>query len=541
MTTGASPVQRDTDQAPRGAIAVALLGGALQIAFLATQLSTASGTLLITYALGPPAIALGAYWLWTNLRSEPHSMTLLAAVQIRLGGATGLVIAGLGLLYIVGTGWLMSHVAYDVWGAFVAAPLIAWLATRVIRKLFADDLEYLRRAAQLGLMIKAVGTLARYWIANEVYGGAADATNYHYVGKRLAGRLYTGKLSVWEMIPHSQGTKFIEELTGFLYSMVGSSRLAGFLWFGMLGYFGVLLVVRATVRSIPGMLSTRYMWLCVLMPSLVYWPSSVGKEAWISLALGMVTLGASRIWLGRVRAGLPWVAAGVTGTAMVRPHMAMMFSAGLVLALTVALGARRWRGAGRPQRRLTSALLLLLGIGALTLVGRITLQFLDTEEETNKPVSKSIVDVINEAGQRTTAGGSSFQPVEIAGPIDYPEAVLRTLTRPLLYEANSFATLLPAVEMTFLVGLIMVNWRRLLRLPWLMVTSPFVMYGVSICIMFGLVWSSFGNLAILVRQRSLVMPFLLLLPCLPLSGAKRRNDESPITDERQLWLSSRPH
>lgn len=522
-------------------MAVALIGGALHIAFIATQISTASGTLLVTFALGPPAIAFVVYWLWTYLRDDAEPSALLSAVQLRLGGATGVVIAVAGLLYIMLVGWLMANVAYDIWGAFVAAPLIAWFATRVIRKLFADDLEHLRRAAQLGLLAKAAGTLARYWIANDVYGGAADATNYHYVGKRLAGRLYTGKMSVWEILPHSQGTKFIEEFTGFLYSLVGSSRLAGFLWYGVLGYFGVLLVVRAAVRSVPGLEARKYAWLCVLMPSLVYWPSSVGKEAWLSFTLGVLTLGASRLWLGRVRAGLPWVVVGAAGAAMVRPHMALMFLAGMVLAMLVAAGSRRLRrgAVAIPRRRLTNSVLLIVGLGALALVGRVTLQFLNADEESGKSVTRTITDIIDEAARRTDEGGSSFKPVEIGGPLDYPEAVVRTLTRPMLYEARSFATLLPAVEMTFLLGLCAIGWRRLVRAPLLMVTSPFIMYALSICIMFGLVWSSFGNMAILVRQRSLVVPYLLLLPCLPLRSKSADAHTAPLTDVHQLWLSAR--
>lgn len=222
------------DEAPRGAVAAALLGGALHIAFLATQITTASGTLLVTYTLGPPAIADAVYWLSARCAIN-GSVRPALAVRLRLGGATGVVIALAGLSYIILTGWLMSNVAYDIWGAFVAAPVIGWLSTRVIRKLFAGDLESVRRPAQIGLLAKTAGTLARYWIANDVYGGAANVTNYHYVGKSLAGRLYTGRLSAWEIIPHSQGTKFVQEVTGLLYSMTGSSRLAGFLWFGMLG------------------------------------------------------------------------------------------------------------------------------------------------------------------------------------------------------------------------------------------------------------------------------------------------------------------
>ena len=387
----------------------------------------------------------------------------------------------------------------------------------------------------VGLAAKAVGTAARYWIANDVYGGAADATSYHFIGKRYAGQLYTGKKSLLEIVPHSEGTKFIEELTGLLYSMVGSSRLAGFFWYSLFGYVGVLLIVGAAARVLPNAHSQRYAWLCFLMPSLVYWPSSVGKEAWLSFMLGLVSFGAAAIWRGRVRAGVAFVAMGALGAAMVRPHMALMFLSGLVIASVVAVGSRRFN-IDNVRRRGTYIAILVVGIAALGVVGRLTLQFLTAEDETTTTsVTRTVGDIINEVGRRTDGGGSAFNPVEIAGPVDYPEAVVRTLTRPLLHEANSFATLIPAVEMTFFVVLCAASWRRVARAPKLMLTSPFVMFAFSICIMFGLVWASFSNMAILVRQRSLVMPFLLLLPCLPVLGVPRA---APAHDSRPLWVTA---
>ncbi len=499
---------------PRSLVALILVLGAAHLGFVATQLSSASNKLLITEVLGPPAVVAGLYAIWRSLRRNANTSSLLAAVQMRLGNTTSWVIVGAGLAYLLGTGLLMVRVSYDIWGAFVAAPVMGWIAVRLVQRTLSGDQAPLQRAAIVGLAAKAAGTAARYWVASDAYGGAADAFEYHRTGRLIAGRLYDGDLSIIDLIPHTQGTKFIAEVTGLLYALVGSSRLAAFFWFGLLGYIGVLLTVKAACTAVPGLMARRYAWLCFVMPSIVFWPSSIGKEAWLSLTMGATALGVSKLFGGRQRSALLWAAGGIAGAAMVRPHMALLCVAGLVLAVLVGVLSRRVSGrtrGGRPAF-IVIAVLALVGLAGL---GRATLQFLSPDDESSTSVSSQITNILDTAGQRTAKGGSSFTPVHIGGPLDYPEAILRTLTRPLLYEIVNVETMLPALEMTFFVGLCMLSWRRAVRLPLLMLRSPFVVYAATVCLMFGLAWASFGNLAILVRQRSLVIPLMLLLPCLP--------------------------
>jgi hypothetical protein len=510
-----SPPAAPNTSPPRTGVLLVLLGGAIHLGFIATQLSTASNKLLLTEVLGPPAAVAVLYRLWRALRGSHEPSSLLAAIQMKLGNTTSLVIVGAGLAYLLGTGLLMVRVSYDIWGAFVAVPVIGWIGVRVVKRTLVGDLVHLQRAAIVGLVAKAVGTAARYWVASDAYGGAADAFDYHLAGKQLAGELYHGHRSIIDIIPHTQGTKFIGEVTGLLYSMVGSSRLAAFFWFGLLGYVGVLLIVKAACTSVTGLATKRYAWLCFLAPSLIYWPSSIGKEAWISLMFGATASGAARVFTGRPRASVPWIVCGAVGAAMVRPHMALLGLAGLVVATLIGLVARRMGPASRGGRP-AIVVITLLALVALVGLGRATLKFLNPEDDgTSRSVSTQITDILNTAGERTSEGGSAFTPMEIRGPIDYPQAILRTLTRPLLYEIVNVETMLPALEMTSFVALCLLSWRRIIRLPLTMLRSPFVAYAAVVCLMFGLGWASFGNLAVLVRQRSIVFPLMLLFPCLP--------------------------
>ncbi|MDO8362924.1 MAG: hypothetical protein Q7V88_08500 [Actinomycetota bacterium] len=418
-------------------------------------------------------------------------------------------LAGLG--YMLAAAWAMQNVSYDIWGAFVAAPLIAAVMIPIIHATFRRQ-PALRRIAYAGLAAKGLGTLARYWVAFDAYGGAADAQAYHDKGRLIAGQIRGGEVALWSLIPHGQGTRFLESLNGTLYTLVGSSKLAGFMWFSALGFGGVLLCIKAACLAAPKASLERYALLCCLSPSLVFWPSSLGKESWMSLSFGLLAYGSARLFSTRqfVRP-LTYVAAGTAGGVFVRPHIAAVWvGAAVTAAVWSAVGTRT----DRSNSRATAAVVMAIGVAGLVLVGRIALQFLG-ENETSDSVGSQIDNAFDRTLRRTSGGGSQFVPSAIESPLDYPLSVLRTLTRPLPHEVTGISTLLPALETTAIIVLAVVGARRLASLPGMLRRSPFTVFHLLVVVTGALAYSSFSNLAILVRQRSLLMPSLLFLLCLP--------------------------
>ena len=416
-----------------------------------------------------------------------------------------IVLAGMG--YVIAVGWAMANLSYDVWGAMVAVPLIALVMVPVVMRIFRSD-PALARIAYAGLVLKLGGTIARYWVAFDAYGGAADSQDYHDQGRLLAARIRDGSVGPWSIVPHGTGTDFLRNLTGSIHTVVGSSKLAGFLWFAALGYLGTILCVKAATLFGRTFDRRRYAVLCVLSPTLVFWPSSIGKESWMMLCLGLTVFGAARLFTsGRIIRPLVWVAAGVTGAAFVRPHIATIWVvAGVVGVLWSAIGRLAARGGGRAPAMFAT----VVGIAGLFVVGNAALRFLPSGTG-DESLADRITTAFDETLRRTSGGGSEFTPPSISSPLNYPGAILRTITRPLLYEANSISTLLPALETTALIVLAIVGIRRLAQLPALLRRSPFVVMHFLIIVVTALAYTTFSNLAILVRQRSLLMPSLLLL------------------------------
>jgi hypothetical protein len=387
-----------------------------------------------------------------------------------------------------------------------------------VRRMFTGRLEVLVWPMLIGFGVKLFGSVARYWIAFDAYGGSTDAQRYHLFGRAAAGAFWAGEADVFGVLPSGSGTEFVERATAFVYTLVGSSKMAGFVMFGWFAFWGIALFVKAACITIPRLAVQRYAYLCIFAPSLVYWPSSIGKESLMLCFLGIASYGLARLLIGGgffvpVTIG----AVGLCGAGFIRPHVAGIWLAGLVLAVVVALvkALRSNRGTTASSRRIVGlgAIVVLSGFGVLS-VGQVAVDRIEAKDE-QTAFTDSVTAALRETTRRSDQGGSSFEAPAISGPQDWPYAVVRTLTRPLLVEARGAFQWLSALEMTAYVGLCLASWRRIVAVPRWMIRMPYLTLAVTVLFAAALAYSSFANLGVLTRQRSLLIPFLLLLPCVP--------------------------
>jgi hypothetical protein len=447
------------------------------------------------------------------------------------------ILAGIGYLAVFA--WATTTTTYDVWGALVVLPPLALIGVVVIRSMFAGTLEQLRPLLYLGLVVKLVGTALRYWVGFEAYGGSIDAQRYHRYAVQRSADVRDGVLSVFDVIPSGTGTPYVEEIVAFIYTLTGPSKMGGFVVFGLIGYLGVICFVKAACIAVPGLATHRYAALCVLAPSLAYWPSSIGKEALMILGLGIGTLGVAKFFAtGAVLGPVVTAAAGFAFTAAVRPHMAGLWLAGVVPALLVMF-VRNLGVARTEERRRThqGLMLVVIGVAAIGLVvsASAAVRYLPGADDEG---GESVSSILEETTRRTSKARSSFDPPNVNNPVNWPYAAVRTLTRPLLIEARGSAQLFTALELTLLMGLAVVSHRRLLHLPKLVLTVPFVTFAMTVLFLGALAFSSFANLGVLARQKALVFPFLLLIVCVPALPRRREHDPGGERSRRRAELLS---
>jgi len=401
----------------------------------------------------------------------------------------------------------------------VALPLVAVLAHQIVRRAAARETRFdLLGIAMFGLSLRAVGAFFRF-------NAPVDALVYHQEGSRIAPALRGLDFGVDTGRP-IPGTGWIRYVSGITHAFVIDDMFVTFLIFMLLSFVGAFLCYLAFVRAVPEGDHRRYALLLFLWPSLVFWPSSIGKEAWMIFGLGVASWGVARIVTGRAGIGLLVTATGLLLLSLVRPHVALMAVVGLGVAL---LARPKSRSTFRIGGRIVIVLVLLIG-GSL-IVGR-TSEVLKID----LTGAEGINTALEETQEQTDQGGAQFNSAIVRSPLDYPEAFLTVWFRPLPVEVRDATGLLSAAENVFLLGLVLVSWRRLLGIPRALIRTPYVTYAAAYSLVFVYAFSVIANFGILARQRTqgLVLFFVLLcIPAIserrqaPRSGRERAHDERP--------------
>lgn len=444
---------------------------------------------------------------------------------------------GLGVAYLGVLAWSMTNLSFDIWGALIFLPVYGVLGVALVGRLFQGELQPAVKPLLWGLPVKAAGAAARYWVGFEAYGGGIDAGRYHESAIVKSGEIWSGERPVTDVIPSHTGTLFVDDCTAFVYTISGGSQLGGFLTFSFFAYIGIVFIVRAAAVALPGLALKKFAWLCVVFPSIVYWPSSIGKEALVLFGLGIGTYGiavllARRQWTSSIIL----ITIGLGFTALIRPHMAGIWIAAALPAIFLAT-VFTMRAGKRDGGHASSAglvFILIIATAAFGLIASFTLRFLETPSYSSESTtSGSVTDIFAETARRTAQAGSNYVPPSVANPVQWPYAIARTIFRPLPIEAVGIAQLVSAAEIMALAVLYAWSWRRLRGLPKALMSQPFVVFAVTAILLSGLAFASFANLGILTRQKTLIFPFLLLLACLPTPKESRAAEPVPETGVAQ--------
>lgn len=406
--------------------------------------------------------------------------------------------------------------------------------------LFVVSLPVLARAARregdrtlfwlltLALALKLLGAFANYLVAYEIYGGVADAQYYHVAGRVLVPSVLAGNLPELDPLV---GTNFIKLLTGVIYSLVGSNALSGFLVYSWLAFWGMLLFYRAFVIAVPEGRPRSYFPLLFFLPSMLFWPSAIGKEAWMVFALGIAAYGAARTMAGRSYRGLLVAITGLWLASLVRPHVAGL------MAISLALGYLFRRG--RSDLGILAPIAKSVTLAALVVVAVVFTQRTDQFlQESGYETGHGITSLLQQTTEKNAYGGSAFVPSILESPARLPIAAGTVLFRPLIFDAHNVQVFLSGIEGTFLLLLFF------FRISWVLTALRSIRRQAYLAIAFAytglfvVAFSSFANFGLLARERVMVLPFLLALVCVP--PRKTQSTGDTVEEQRALSPSLRP-
>jgi hypothetical protein len=415
------------------------------------------------------------------------------------------VIAFFGCMALYSWYWLGRGAPVGV--ALLVIPLLLVLTLPIIVRAARSEPSF-----DLGGLL-ALGLLLRCGAAYYRWDNEADAGVYHQAGVLLARsyRQFHFGADPGSRVPGTGGLKII---TGVITVFTNSNEFATFLVFAWLGFLGCYFLYRAFVTALPRADRYRYARLIFLWPTLVYWPSSIGKDSWMLFTLGVAALGAARIFV-RKPGGYSLLLLGLLAGSFVRPHVSLLALVACAIALFVGRRSTTRPGALTPGSIGKAAGLVVLVIAGGLLVSRSE-SLLNTNDTTaaGSAVSSSSIDVaLNESAHRTAQGGSAFLAANPRTPDGYAKAAVTILFRPFPTEAHGFEQLMTACEALFLLALSIVSCRRLITIPARLRADPYVAFAVVYVLVFFFAFGTIGNFGILARQRSQVMPFVFVLLC----------------------------
>jgi uncharacterized membrane protein len=354
-----------------------------------------------------------------------------------------------------------------------------------------------------------VGSMLRYLIIQSVYHGVSDANGYVAAGSSLAPIFRSFSLPPWPAI----GTQSMNWLTGILFAFIGPTMLGGFVVCSTLSFIGAWFFYKAFCLAFPNGNKRLFALLIFLLPSIWYWPSSLGKDAIVMLFLGIATFGFANLFTGKVINGLLLGAAGLAGICMLRPPIA----AALVLAAILGFALRPARERN-PQSQVIVWILVLPLLGGLA--------FFTIKSSETYMSGQSVIEAYETQQSLDFSGGSgsNFQAPNIFSLYGPPVAILTSNFRPFPWEAGGMLPAIAGLEGLLVMALLLHRRREVFRALRSWRKNGMIVYVVGAFIGISLILSSLGNFGLLARQRTQVLPFLLMLPAIvkPVRRAGRR-------------------
>ena len=412
-------------------------------------------------------------------------------------------------------GWAMCALAGVATVAAAVFGRVSFLGTAFVLVILSGSTPILRRVARgvegvelvgilrFGLGLKFLAVLPRFELRQ-------DAHDYFVAGRALVDDFLRFDFAVdpGRSIP---GTGSVRYLSGLVQLFTFQDEFATFVVFALLGFVGAAFFVRAFVIALPAADPARYAVLLMCWPSIVYWPSSTGKDAVMMFGLGLTAAALARLLNGHWRV-LPWFLAGITVAALVRPHVAL-------IAVTAAVAAVVLNSPSGKQGSLIGRSFV---IGALAFAGTLASDGVEAAFEIQDLNVSGLGAALDLANLRSAQGGSSFVAARIDSFGDVPWGVTTVLLRPFPHEAASIPMLVSAAEGVVLLGLLLMGLPRLTAAVGSVRREAYVGYCAVFVGVFVYLFSALGNFGILARQRTMMTPLLLVLIALPTARERVR-------------------
>lgn len=318
-------------------------------------------------------------------------------------------------------------------------------------------------------------------------------------------------------------TQFIIWLVQSMKQALGGSFLDYFLLFQAIGFYGIALLMRIIEEIHDELQITPPLWTygLLLLPSLQYWSSSLGKDAPFLFGGTLAIWGAMRIKRRFVAFGI-----GALIILLIRPHLAVLALASL--ALTVILD----RKAGFMAKTTLGA----MAVAGVAYAISATLQSLSIDLTSADVISDRMA--AREQLLTTDAAGASM----VSGT--FPFRLFSLLARPFFFDAADPLALIASIENAgILLMLALLLWHLRTTIS-LFRQVAFFRYALTNFVALTILLAfEYYNIGLGLRQKwTMMMPNLLVvfvaLTAVLHANARKRRTSGPGPGQRRLMTES---
>lgn len=405
--------------------------------------------------------------------------------------------------------------------------IVLWIVTVPIARSVARSERdpRLEKLLMYGVTLHLLYAPLSTWVIDHYYGGITDYHKYIGQGVILAKNFDSFQFTLAGTHLQTVGASGVSVAIGIVFALIGQNNLAGMFIFGWFAFLGSVWFFKAYALTFPEGDHRRYARMIFYLPSILFWTAGISKESMMYVSLGLASYGIARI-LVRRPGGVIYMLLGAAIGIYVRPQELLVLAAAAGIATLFGQSTKKsFGGVRRIAMVLVQAGLLFV---ALNLTKKISGVFaLKNVAQLNGQVASSV----------------SYS----SSPATYPIDVYHVMFDPLLYNAHGAGQRVASVENLILLTLIILSARRLRHLLRAAFMRPYVMT----CILYTGVWmysfAALGNLGIIERERVLMLPFLLVLLCIPVAP-KGKPPQYPWEQARRVrrrqrrtsWSGHRP-
>jgi hypothetical protein len=285
------------------------------------------------------------------------------------------------------------------------------------------------------------------------------------------------------------GTGVLIYFVQYLRSTIGGTYLDYFMLFQTIGFCGIAFLMRTFEELHLGLETEQrpISLLLLLLPSLQFWTSAIGKDAPLFLAACLSLWAAVNMRRRYLALGL---ALGLM--ILIRPHIALVAVVAVALALLFDLQFSRWARAG--------LFVIALAAGAFAVA---TIQSALRLDLTDADSISTFLEARDSVSQSASGGNMA-----VTG--SFAVRLFSLLMRPFFIDAEDVFGYVASVENAFLLVIFATFAARFGTLVSLLRRMPFIRYAAAFTIGIAIVLAlAYYNVGLGLRQRTMFLPGVL--------------------------------